>query len=93
MPWCGYFIDTTSLEVTVDYWRYSDSDSTLSDTLTIEHARQPGRAFRSKMSQCAHLLTVLVMAFPKAHFLLSLIMLQSCTGSLKKIVHRSYVER
>jgi len=46
-PWCGLLIDTTSLAVAVDYTRYALVS--MSDTVTVDLARSPGRLVRDRL--------------------------------------------
>jgi len=46
-PWCGLLIDTKSLAVVADYTRYAGI--AMSDTLTVDLARNAGRAMRNKL--------------------------------------------
>jgi len=46
-PWCGLLIDTSTLAVVADYARYAGVR--MSDTLTVERARNAGRAMRDRL--------------------------------------------
>ena len=46
-PWCGLLIDTSTLSVIADYTRYAGI--AMSDTLTVDLARNAGRAMRNKL--------------------------------------------
>ena len=46
-PWCGLLIDTSTLAVVADYTRYADT--AMSDTMTLDLARNAGRAMRNKL--------------------------------------------
>ena len=46
-PWCGLLIDTSTLAVVADYTRYAGVS--MSDTLTVDLARNAGRALRNKL--------------------------------------------
>lgn len=46
-PWCGLLIDTSTLAVVADYTRYAGV--AMSDTLTVDLARNAGRAMRNKL--------------------------------------------
>lgn len=46
-PWCGLLIDTSTLAVVADYTRYAGI--AMSDTLTVDLARNAGRAMRNKL--------------------------------------------
>jgi len=46
-PWCGLLIDTSTLAVVADYTRYAGIS--MSDTLTVDLARNAGRAMRNKL--------------------------------------------
>ena len=46
-PWCGLLIDTSTLDVIADYTRYAGI--AMSYTLTVDLARNAGRAMRNKL--------------------------------------------
>lgn len=51
IPWCGLKINGATLETTVDYARYADTN--MVDTLTVEYVRKPGQALQQKLLQFA----------------------------------------
>lgn len=61
IPWCGYIVDTKTLEVRGDYDRYVSRDIRMRDTLSIEFGAGAMETFRRKASLCF---------FPKLHALL-----------------------
>eukprot|EP00127_Corallochytrium_limacisporum_P004750 Clim_evm104s172 gene=Clim_evmTU104s172 len=46
-PWCGFLINTMSLNVMIDYTRYAGTY--MSDTLTVDTSERPGAALQRKM--------------------------------------------
>lgn len=53
IPWCGYLIDTNTLEVRGDYSRYGQGvGGRLRDSLSIDFGRHPGRMFAEKAWTC-----------------------------------------
>jgi Telomerase ribonucleoprotein complex - RNA binding domain len=47
-PWCGLLFDTASCAVRGNYTRYCAAEACLADALTVETARCPGLALRTK---------------------------------------------
>jgi hypothetical protein len=52
MPWCGFIIDTNTLEVRNDYERYGKFGARIRDTLTIVQGRNAVSAFFQKSRTC-----------------------------------------
>ncbi|XP_070211530.1 uncharacterized protein [Littorina saxatilis] len=50
LPWCGLLINTSSLEVSVDYSRYSGLSIT--DPATFDTSNKAGQTLRSKLVRC-----------------------------------------
>lgn len=53
MPWCGLFVNTETLEITVDYTRYGQNEGgCLRDSVFVEHEAEVGRIFADRARTC-----------------------------------------
>ncbi|XP_053373779.1 uncharacterized protein LOC123531834 isoform X2 [Mercenaria mercenaria] len=46
-PWCGIFINTRTLEISMDFTKYSGSS--IKDTMTVELSKTPGKSLKDKL--------------------------------------------